>query len=524
MKLQRGLVWMVMQVLLASTVMWPAEPAMAWSKPAPVNDTLADPSPLAWHNWAAVTDNWTSVRPVGGGVAVPVPKDNFQLFGQGSFSPGATGGFQVSTEMFSGDKWITLAQESVGTAGISSRQISNAMQHFPRNAAYVFAQYSPENATGRVTVQKVEKTPDGKIRVWQADFTPWSGQLWAAQGKYRSASEISAGSSGYNPFVNFAGATTDPVFHNLNWEAMKVVVGHAMRRYAAVFGFVAVDQPSVTQTSSSSSSLFSTTVTTTVTGYVSPKWYVATPMEATPSGESGQICVTGGNAGSTIACDDPAHIAIAGVMFSVWQGGNMPAGQDLIYQQTNRQSGWNVLFFTVLFGVITWGLASVLAPEMVAGLGGDLTFAGGAAGSYGMASTVFGSGGSLMQTQQGFFGATGNGWQSRMIPTSSVQANMMAIIQANHVAVPMGSGGLSATNALYSGACGVGFSVSQCQRAGLDPGTIWRPDSYAEYNSTKALRQRYTTCTTAISQGGLGLVIGSVAAEQCAAPVAGVIQ
>lgn len=534
----RSVVWFLIQTFLVVAVGWPAmQTASAgtsvWSKPAPTVDTQSDPSPYAWHNWVQVPAHWVDWPAVGMAAgSVSVPKDNFSLLGEGRFRPGATGGLNVSTEMYTGDKWITLAQETIGTAGISSQSISNAMRHFPGNAAYVFAEYSPENATGRIVVQRVEKMPSGLIRVWQADFTPWSGQLWAAQGKYRSSAEIAAGAAGHNPLALFEGSVQDPLFHNLSWGAMMVATGHAMRRYGAALAFIAVDKPSVSQSSSSSSSLFSNTVTTTVSGYVQPQWYVATPMEATPAGQTAQICVTGSTAATTTSCDDPAHIAIAGVMVSRWQGGNMPAAQDLVYQYTNSQSGWNVLFFTLIFAIVTWGVASALDAGLIAagntGLiasaGGDAAFLGGMAGGYAMASTVFGSGGSLLQTQQGFFGSTGNGWADQMIPQSAVQAGIMNAVEANHVATPMGNGGLGATDALYTGGCGAGFTVAQCRQMNLDPGTIWRPDSYAEYNSTKAMRQRYQTCTASVAQGGLGLQPGSVAAEQCAAPATGVIQ
>jgi hypothetical protein len=82
-----------------------------------------------------------------------------------------------------------------------------------------------------------------------------------------------------------------------------------------------------------------------------------------------------------------------------------------------------------------------------------------------------------------------------------------------------GTGGLTGEDNLYRGNCGLGFSVSQCKSMGQDPGTTWRPDSYAQYNSTYAMRQRLKSCTTPVTQGGMGYAVGSVQAEQCAAPV-----
>ncbi len=509
-----ALTWVLVQLLLAMAVMLPFDETAS-----------AAFSATPWNEWAASPANWITWPTVGTSAApVAVPRDNFQLIGSGTFTPGATGGMEVSAKMISGDKWITLGKETVGTLGISNQQISSAMQHFPANAMYVFAQYSPENATGHIEIQKVEKAPNGQVLVYQAEFTPWSGELWKAQGKYRTAAEIAAGASGYNPFAIFAGATTDPLFHNIGWQAMMVAVGHAMRHYGAAYGFVAVDQPSITQSTSTDSSLFSTTVTTTVDGYAKPLWYVATAMEATPSGQTGQICVTGGAGATTSGCDDSAHVAIAGVMFSPWQGGNMPQDQNLLYQYVNSQSSWNVLFFTVLFMIVTWGMAAFLAPDLIVAAGGDAAFAGGAAGGYAIASTVFGSGGSILQSQQGFFGATGNGWEAAVAPQNLVQQGLMNAVEADHVAPQIGNSGLSGVKTLYAGQCGAGFTVGQCRQMGLDPGVLWRPDSYAEYNSTKAMRQRYQSCIALGDQGGLGYAPGSAEAEQCAAPALQAIQ
>lgn len=537
---RRVIGWLLIQLLLATVIMLPFNEtanagSLIASKAAPTGygtDNDTDPSPTAWHNWVVNPAHWISYPPIGAWApAVSVPTDNFTLFGTGTFAPGATaatdptgaatGGLSVTAQMITGDKWITLGRESVGTAGISNQQISSAMEKFPKNAAYVFAQYSPDSATGRIVIQKVEKMPDGQIKVYQADFTPWSGELWKAQGKYRTAQEISNGDAGYNPFAIFEGAQTDPLFHNLSWEAMKVAVGHAMRRYGATFAFVALAQTNQPQQyTSHDNSLFSTTATTTVNVYAQPLWYVATPMEGTASGETGQICVMGGPT-STTSCDDPAHVSIAGVMFSPWSGGNMPQNQDLMYSYTDSQSSWNVLFFAVIITIVTAGVASFLDPVVLAAAGGAGAITGSVGASYAIASTVFGSGGSLLQTQKGFFGATGNGWEQQMVATGSpvsqqIQNGTMNSVNSNFVAVPMGAGGMTGTDALYNGGCPTGFSVQQCRGAGQDPGTIWRPNSYAEYNGTKAMRQRYQSC---IAQGYTG-----VQAEKCAAPAAYAIQ
>ncbi len=514
---RRVIGWFLIELLLATAIL------------LPFNET-ANASATDWSNWAADPAHWISHPPIGAWAsAVSVPTDNFTLFGAGTFMPGATGGVGASTQMISGDKWITLGRETVGTAGVSNQQISSAMEKFPKNAAYVFAQFSPSNATGRIVIQKVEKMPNGSIQVYQADFTPWSGELWKAQGKYRSPSEIAAGDPGYNPFEIFKGAQNDPLFHNVGWDAMQVAVGHAMRHYGATLGFVAVSNVTHTQqTSSESISLgFRNKVTTIVNTYNQPQWFVATPIEAASLGNTtGQICVGAGT--TATSCDGiTEHLVTAGAAFSPWSGGNMPQNQDLMGTYVNSQSSWNVLFFTLLVVVLTAGFAAVLTPEIAAV---DAAAVGGEVGSgYALASTVFGSGGSLLQSQERLLGATGNGWVGQMTATGSpfeqqIENGTMAAVNNRFIGAPLGSGNSSATDALYMGNCAKNSTVAQCQAAGQDPGTIWRPDSYAEYNGTKAMRQRNTACTTLANQQNLQGDARRIWIEQCAAPAVGAIQ
>ncbi|NOT17672.1 MAG: hypothetical protein HOP20_06345 [Sulfuriferula sp.] len=302
-------------------------------------------------------------------------------------------------QMLAGDKWFTLGKENLGTLGGKNSQITNRAEKQTNNAAYIFAQYSPSNAIGRITVQKVERMPDNSVNVYQADFTPWSGEQWKSAGKYRTQGEIDNRLPGYNPFAIFAGAQTDPLFHNISWEAMKVAVGHAMRKHHAILSYVMQENPRMNQFTTTSSSTFSTK-TTTVQGFASPIWYVGMPMEAGwVGGETGQTCVSAVAGATTTACDAPEHIAIAGVMFEKWKGGNMPANEDLMYQWVNSQSSWNVFFFALILAVVTFGVGAVLLPTYLA--------AAALAAAVGYALL---SGGNLSAAQQGFFGQTGNGW------------------------------------------------------------------------------------------------------------------
>ena len=430
--------------------------------------------------WAACAANEIEMPPIGV-LAGPVcvPRDDFQFAGlAGVFVPNAQAsdsGIVIEREMYQGDRWITADQENVGMLGLTSQQVSNAIRRFPRNASYVFAQYSSENSTGRITVQKVEKTPTGVLQVYQADFTPWSGRLWKAQGKYRSASEISSQSAGNNPFALFEGPPGDPVFYNLNWSALVVAVGHAMRRYGASVGYISVDSiipnPPVT-TCSGSAWGFKKKCTTTQTANASPVWYLATPVEASLAGEQTSYCVINTGAG----CDDPAHVAYSGIVATLMNGGNMPSPAQQVAQTSSSKSGWG--FFTGLLDLV---FTPALGPSMHTG-----TTVGGAGG-------VLAGGIMAVNPLTSVAGTAGGTQAAQANPPGSLMQQAQQAVQGMHVAPQMAGAGFTGDNQLYHSAA-------------------WQTDSYVEYNGTAEMRQRYNAC---VQQG-----LSGAAAEQCAAPQA----
>lgn len=145
-----------------------------WLMPAPT-------APGAMGNWSAFAlnpDNWMWYK-LKNGVAltntnyvVYAPKDNFRLLGEAQFNQQST---TFDWRMIEGERWIIMGQEDIGKAGLTSKQVSDRLAQFPKNMNYVFAVYSPENTTLHIEVQKIEKLPNGKIQVMQADFTPWQG-------------------------------------------------------------------------------------------------------------------------------------------------------------------------------------------------------------------------------------------------------------------------------------------------------------------------------------------------------------
>lgn len=475
-----------------------------WLKPQ-----STDPKALGdWYTFSQLTSTWMPYK-LKDGVAlddpdyvVYAPKDNFRLLGEGQFSQKDK---TFDWRMIEGERWITQGREDIGKAGLSNKEMSDRIAAFPKNMQYVFAAYSPETTTLHVEVQKIEKLPNGKIEIRNADFTPWHGEHWKRGQKYLTPAErdLDPFRAGYNPFENFKGAdVSDKVFHNVSWAAAKVIVGHAQRYYDAPISFVAVTSSRFTQKVTTSSGLFSSTVTVTVKGYAKPKWYVGTPIELQPTGEMGALCVGPGSTDST--CDAPQHIAHAGVTFMPWDGGNMPSPEDLVYKWTQSTTSFTILFFSVILAILTWGVALVaMAAAGVASVGvvagieigaGTLGVIAGA--TYALAFTVFHGGGGLLDAQAGFFGSVGSGVlkpPSADTGASKHTKNLAKAIQQNHIDPSYGYG-LTGTTELYKGACPEGYTVKQCTDASLDPGTMWRPDTYAEYNTVLDLRERFAKC------------------------------
>ena len=185
-KLMKCGAWFVLQIILATSIMMP------FNQTVSAASSIAIAQPMDWPTFASKTQNWMSRDPIFYGTSpILVPKDNYNLVSQMVWTPSAaTGGGTLSMQMIQGERWVTVANDSAGRLGLSSSQISAKLSKFQGNDEQVFAQYSPENATAHITIQRIEKTPDGRLEVRMMDFTPWHGEYWAAAGKYRTQFEI----------------------------------------------------------------------------------------------------------------------------------------------------------------------------------------------------------------------------------------------------------------------------------------------------------------------------------------------
>ena len=410
--------------------------------------------------------------------------------------------------MIDGERWITTGRVELGAAGVSSAQMSDNLAAFPKTAAYVFASYSPDSAMGIIEMQKVEKTPTGQLVVYRADYTPWHGELYKWRRDYLTPTEASDPSRmGYNPFENFKGAKADNAFHNISWEGFGVAVGLAMRYSKAHIAYIAADKTRFTQNVKKSGGMFKKTVKTYIKGYVKPQWFVASLVNIQPEGGMSSICVVsvGGKTsnGNTSTCDAAEHVASSNVSMVEWNSADMPQTEEMVYNYYQKKSSFTVLAFTILTFAVTWGIASiasvavganVVGTGLAGALGSPLTTGAIGAGIYAGVNVLGGS--TLTTAQAGWAGSTGNGVLK--IDTGSMDKHQQRLIQGvNNKQIYSRVGtGLAGVKQVYSGNCPENWTVAQCRSNSLDPGTMHRPDSYAESNTVIQMREREAKCRT----------------------------
>lgn len=442
----------------------------------------------------------------GAGVSLQVPRDNWKVVGQRL--PAQAGG-RPDLRLLAGNRWISLGREEAGTLGLDAARVASASSALAGNGSYVYARYDPASAQLRVFVNRVEVLPTGAARSLIADFTPHHGRWWAAARTYLTPVEAADPQrAGPDPFAAFAGDLTDPVFHGINWAAAQVAVGHAMRRYRAVLGLIAVARERLDVQTSEDGNLFRKTVTTRVSGYATADWWLALPADVQPGGTGAQICVQAAAAG----CDAPAHVAVSGVSVARWSGGNLPAPEQPVYSWETSRSAFTVFAFAALTALLVLTGASLaagalgdgaLAPALVAPPGLDATTAAAlfspgslaslSGGSYALASTALGQGSSVLSAQERYLGQTGDGRLVPPAPGSEQEAALRGVVRGLHIGADW-NGGLQAARQLFAGDCDPAATVAQCQATTQTAGVVHRPDSAARFRAVEALQARLDAC------------------------------
>ena len=447
---------------------------------------------------------------------VTVPRDNWRLIAQMT----GTGRTDSGNFMIQGEGWITYGVEGVGRLGLDPNQVAMILNRDENgNPPWVVARYFPEQAKLKIDVFKITRDAAGRQQVWVSNFTPHHGEHWRAARRYVTESErTNVVKAGYNPFEKFRGYDDDPMFHNIGWGAAQVALSHAMQYHDSVFSLYIETKNRFTQTTSESGNFLRKTVTTITTGYATPKFYLAMPLNMSPSRNNitpsnfGVICVTGAT-----TCDDEAHVVAAMIALEPLQGGNIPEVEQQLYYNVSTSSSWTTVAFALMTAALTYGAVGMYASAYggagaVGGAAGAGEIAVGSvatqAGAGYAATTQLTQGGSLVSPQQGWMGSVGwdpsgvsNGSSTGASCTNEHCAGLYAAIQQRHVNTDVldasSSGNLQATNQMIQGNCDPTWTIAQCRAAGLNAGTaLYRPDSYIEAKTVYAMKMRERDCKT----------------------------
>lgn len=274
----------------------------------------------------------------------------------------------ISMTMASGDRVVSNNNRTAAALGLKANQVADVVSLFPTNVPFVFARYNPMSKELRVDVFKVEKA-NGAMRMMQAPFTPAHGGAFAAAMTYATPSDKANGyNPGANPFAMFMQSGQDAFYNVDSPAAVQVAVGHAMRMSGASIGLVAMAKNRVNQYTKTSGGWFKKTTTTFVEGWTKPEWYIATPERFQPHGTTASICAI--QVGSAMAC--PEHLAVpSGVAWTQWEGGNLPAFEDMTSTWSKSQSSFTLLAWIVVafLVVVTAGAFAVAAAAGASALG-----------------------------------------------------------------------------------------------------------------------------------------------------------
>ena len=331
---------------------------------------------------------------------------------------------------------------------------------------------------------------------------------------------------GNNPFKQFRPSdNTDPTFYNVpNMAWVQLIMGYAQAHFRAAIGFVSVPVPRESTSTSTSGGFFSQRVTTTYTFFAHTAWYVTLPWNApAPTATTAQVCIK-----PLASCDDVGHVATALVSMQAWTGGNMPSAEQQVYQTSTSQSSSSIFSFAIITfvlvvaAVFTAGqalqafptLATWVGPEVGEALSAANPAAIGAiaAGSYAAGSVVASGNLStpIQSAQQGYAGSVGFG--TPQPPSSGIQAAADAATTQLQISNHPDTSGLMGNQLMFQGTCPQALTVQMCRQAGLNPGNMWRPDSYSQMKLPILYGQRWDGCVAAGYQG--------TALFQCAGPTA----
>jgi len=379
-------------------------------------------------------------------------------------------------------------------ANIQPSEAASIINQLPANAPLVVGRYAVASSRLVVDVYKVERSGT-QTGVYRASFTPAHGQLWAHAGTYKAPNETGPGA---DPFARFV--DSDPqAFANVSFEAVEVILGHAMRYVSSPVAVLAVATPRTEQRMETTRNAYlRKNVTVRVNSYLEPKWYVAAPPSFQSGGSSAAICLhPSGSCAST-----PYLVAPAMVTFQEWQGGTMPdtlthLGEDVFtdsssfrfddvvvaaYVYTFATSGMQTAMRNS--GGVTDSFTSALQSYNVGGATPAMPAAASEAGLYAGLPAVLNQG-SLGAVQDQFRISAGTGLSNQPSPVGAVATRVVNKSQELAIMADPLSGGMAGVRAYYVGSCEAGKTFDQCRSAGQESGVLPRADTYIELDATR---------------------------------------
>ncbi len=206
----------------------------------------------------------------------------------------------------------------------------------------------------------------------------------------------------------------------------------------------------------------------------------------------------------------------------------MPSAEQQVYQTSTSQSSSSIFSFAIITfvlvvaAVFTAGAALAAFPALAAAVGPTVTAAivgadvisvgAVVAGTYAAGSVVASGNAStpITSAQQGYAGSVGFGTPPP--PSSGIQAAADAATTQLQISNHPDTSGLTGNQLMFQGTCPEALTVQMCRQAGLNPGNMWRPDSYAQMKLPVLYGERWDGCVAAGYQGA--------ALFQCAGPTA----
>jgi len=325
-------------------VLAPCFSVQAVAGPTSVSCSTADYTTANGSNPACTTVNV-------GGQLVSYPKLIYTPLSSVVVSPKS--GF--SNQLESGTATATSLNQTATLLGVSSSAVANIVTDLPVSSSVIYASLSPLNTELNIYILKIQKTRE-VVTVSQAPFTPQSGNIWAVSRTYMSPAARATPGPGINPYAQYDQG--DATFHGVSLAQALPIAGAAMRYAQASMIVLSVANSSLSEHTNTSGPWYKKTTTTTVTGNVTPSWYIGQPQSMQPNGVSAAGCAIVSSATSPCPVYDiiPPYAS-----YSLWSGGNLPQTATQDYQWSQTSSSWTVLAFTVLEVLGLFPIASTLA-------------------------------------------------------------------------------------------------------------------------------------------------------------------